>query len=293
MPYRTAVETTGIMTGTGSMIASVSDTARWVAVHRAWETERPDALFRDPLASRLAGEPGRAILRAAPAKLRRGWWIVSRTRLIDELIAVALAQGCDLVLNLAAGLDARPYRMDLPPNLPWVEVDLPAMVEEKEQALAGERPRCELRRCAVDLADHAALGEFLDRTLATAERALVLTEGLLVYLEPAEVLALSTALSRPQIQWWVFDLMSEACRRRVQRQGGEMLTNAPLRFGTDDGVAYFERLGWKLHSATSLFHAAERFRRLPWFQRPLTYWPQPNPRNPGRVPWGGVVSLRH
>ncbi|MGD0484992.1 MAG: hypothetical protein ABSB58_10150, partial [Gemmatimonadales bacterium] len=36
-------------------IEHVSDTARWVAVHRAMESERPDALFRDPFARRLAG----------------------------------------------------------------------------------------------------------------------------------------------------------------------------------------------------------------------------------------------
>ena len=37
---------------------NISDTARWVAVYRAIESERPDAWFRDPLAKRLAGERG-------------------------------------------------------------------------------------------------------------------------------------------------------------------------------------------------------------------------------------------
>jgi O-methyltransferase involved in polyketide biosynthesis len=39
-------------------IASISDTARWVAIYRAMEFERPDALFHDPYARRLAGERG-------------------------------------------------------------------------------------------------------------------------------------------------------------------------------------------------------------------------------------------
>ena len=43
-------------------IESVSDTARWVAVYRAMETERPDALFRDPWARRLAGVKGENIV---------------------------------------------------------------------------------------------------------------------------------------------------------------------------------------------------------------------------------------
>jgi O-methyltransferase involved in polyketide biosynthesis len=39
-------------------IESVSDTARWVAVYRAMETARPDAIFRDPCAEWLASEHG-------------------------------------------------------------------------------------------------------------------------------------------------------------------------------------------------------------------------------------------
>jgi len=33
-------------------IENVSDTARWVAVYRAMETARPDAIFKDPFADR-------------------------------------------------------------------------------------------------------------------------------------------------------------------------------------------------------------------------------------------------
>jgi O-methyltransferase involved in polyketide biosynthesis len=44
-----------------SPVSNVSDTARWVAVYRAWESARPDALFDDPYAQSLAGERGQAI----------------------------------------------------------------------------------------------------------------------------------------------------------------------------------------------------------------------------------------
>jgi hypothetical protein len=44
------------------------------------------------------------------------------------------------VVKLAAGLDARPYRMNLPASLRWVEVDLPEILEKKERLLEGERP---------------------------------------------------------------------------------------------------------------------------------------------------------
>src|SRR3954462_4287550 len=88
----------------------VSDTALWVAHYRAEESERPDALFRDPFAKALAGERGRRIAQAmgATAKYTR-WTLVIRTVLIDRYIEAAIAGGVDTILNLGAGLDTRPY----------------------------------------------------------------------------------------------------------------------------------------------------------------------------------------
>jgi O-methyltransferase involved in polyketide biosynthesis len=42
-----------------ALIRNVSDTARWVAMYRAQESARPDALFHDPWAERLGGDRGR------------------------------------------------------------------------------------------------------------------------------------------------------------------------------------------------------------------------------------------
>ncbi len=150
-------------------------------MHRATESARPDALFSDPLAERLAGEHGRAIVARVPRSTRNGWWLVARTKIIDDAIAEAIAGGCDRVLNLAAGLDTRPYRLALPPGLTWVEADLPKLLEEKTQLLADQTPRCRLTRTAVDLADPQARDAFLDEALDGAARALVLTEGLLMF----------------------------------------------------------------------------------------------------------------
>jgi O-methyltransferase involved in polyketide biosynthesis len=50
-------------------------------------------------------------------------------------------EGADMVVNLAAGLDTRPYRMDLSSSRLWVEVDLPDLLDYKEEVLKGESPR--------------------------------------------------------------------------------------------------------------------------------------------------------
>src|ERR687885_2875128 len=101
-----------------SPIENVSDTARWVAVYRAMETARPDAIFRDPYAERLAGERGRAIVDTMRHGRSRAWSMIVRTALFDEvLLELVRGRQADLVLNLAAGLDARPWRPARPPEL--------------------------------------------------------------------------------------------------------------------------------------------------------------------------------
>src|ERR1700744_6294291 len=149
------------MASTGH-ISHVSDTARWTAMYRATETARPDALFSDPLAGRLAGEQAGTIGARSPRRGRSAWWLVARTKPIDDAIARSIADGCDRVLNLAAGLDTRPYRLDLPSDFPWVEADLPQLLAEKTQLLADQTPRCRLTRAAVDLSDATARDAFFD-----------------------------------------------------------------------------------------------------------------------------------
>ena len=79
--------------------------------------------------------------------------MVVRTSAIDRLIYEALQSGIDTVLNLGAGLDTRPYRMNLPADLQWIEVDFPNIVELKNATLVEHRPVCELERVGMDLLD--------------------------------------------------------------------------------------------------------------------------------------------
>src|SRR5437764_5241038 len=136
-------------------LANSSDTARWVAMYRVMESERKDAIFRDPFARRLAGARGEEILAAMPKGRSFAWPMIVRTSLFDEII-LRLAGQIDTVLNLAAGLDARPYRLALPPSLRWIDVDLPAMIDYKRELLAHETPKCNVEFVALDLVDRAA-----------------------------------------------------------------------------------------------------------------------------------------
>ena len=97
-----------------SLIRNISDTALLAAVYRARETDRQDALFRDPFAGRLAGKRGDQIADSIPFSNQNTWAWVTRTYIFDQFIAEQCQQGVDMVVNLAAGLDTRPYRMLLP-----------------------------------------------------------------------------------------------------------------------------------------------------------------------------------
>jgi methyltransferase (TIGR00027 family) len=274
------------------LVSNVSDTARWVAVYRALESARPDALFSDPFADRLAGERGRAIAALAPRLVRTGWPMVIRTKLMDDLVLASVQDGCDCVLNLAAGLDTRPYRLALPAALSWIEADLPGMVEEKNKLLASEKPVCRLSREPIDLADPTQRSALLDRVVRSATKVLIITEGLLGYLDSEVVRSIGQdLLGRPAVRWWLLDVASPAILKMMQRGMGENLANAPLKFAPADGVAFFEILGWKACDIREIFQEAVRFRRVPFFFRFFAHLPQPDPRKPGKARWSAVVRF--
>ena len=68
------------------------------------------------LARKLAGQYYRPAHKGG-LSVDLGWYVVIRTIIIDDLINQAISQGVDTVLNLGAGLDTRPYRMQLPKTL--------------------------------------------------------------------------------------------------------------------------------------------------------------------------------
>jgi len=272
------------------LISNVSDTARWMATYRAAESARSDALFRDPHAERFADGRGRAIAAVTPRLARNGWSWIARTKLIDDLVIESVKNGCDRVLSLAAGFDTRPYRLDLPAEMEWIEADLPEIINEKQLVLAGETTRCRLSRVAVDLADAPSRHAFLADATRGARDTLVITEGLLLYLDAQQVSALSYDLHRNEIGGWITDLVAPVVIRQMMRQM-PILDNAPMKFAPADGVAFFERQGWTVSHIRSILKEAGRQKRLPTVLRPIAFLPDPNPRRLAHVPWSGVVRF--
>jgi methyltransferase (TIGR00027 family) len=278
------------VTDTEPLIHNISDTALWVAVYRAWETDRPDALFRDPLARRLAAARGEQIAERMGFSRKNSWPFVARTWAFDDFIQREIQQGADTVVNLAAGLDTRPYRMTLPASLKWIEVDLPAMIDYKEEILAREKPVCSVQRFRVDLADAGARRGLFERIGREAKNALIVAEGLLVYLDPAEVDSLASDLANmPAFRSWAIDLSSPGLLHRLRKTLGPHLSQsgAEMRFAPPEGPDYFSRLGWKTVKVYSMLHAAARLKRLPFPMNLFAMFPESNGPQ-GSRPWGGA-----
>jgi len=204
-----------------------------------------------------------------------------------------IAEGCEGVVNLAAGLDTRPYRMRLPAAFRWIEVDLPEILEEKAGLLAGEKPVCQLARRPVDLSDATARSRLLNELEAQSDSLLVITEGLLLYLDEAVVASLARELAACRsVHWWIFDLASPGLLSLMRRSMGTRLANAPMKFGPVDGVAYFEAFGWRTRAVRSMLQEARRMKRLSGMMKLFAMLPPPDARRLGRhARWSGVVRL--
>jgi methyltransferase (TIGR00027 family) len=252
-------------------VRHVSDTALWVAMYRAMESARPDALFHDPFAERLAGRRGRAILDGIPKGRTMGWPMVVRTAVMDELILRAITRdGVDTVLNLAAGLDARPYRLPLPPSLRWIDVDLPDMLAYKQAQLAGTEPACALEYVPLDLGDPDARRSLFARAGSQATTALVISEGLLVYLTAEDVAGLARDLhAQRSFGWWLIDLATPGLLKMLEKSWGPIVRagGAPFRFAPAEGTAFFEPHGWREAEFRSTWRESLRLRRSVPFAR--------------------------
>jgi methyltransferase (TIGR00027 family) len=221
------------------------------------ESSRSDALFDDPLAAGLAGERGLRIAGTLPD----GAWVVAiRTVVIDGFVRSAIASGIDTIINIGAGLDTRPYRMELPSSLRWVEVDHPDVIERKATLLRDETPRCAIERWGLDLTDGGARKELFGRIGTASSKAMALTEGVIGYLTVDQVASLADDLhTMPPCELWVTEYFSRRQLRRYQAR--QPMPAVPVRFDPTDWVGFFTSRGWSIEQIRYLGEESRRLER--------------------------------
>lgn len=201
------------MSSNEGAIKHVSDTALMVAACRAHENELDDAFVSDPFAARLCGERGFAILRELPYANVMRIGMAIRTRFLDDLLLEALqSHSIATVLSVGSGLDARPWRLNLDGNLRWIEADFADILDYKDRLMQGEKAQCRRERLSVDVNDPAQRQLLYES--AGSKSALMITEGVLMYLPGTTVQALAAeASNRTNIRHWISDITTSAFSR--------------------------------------------------------------------------------
>jgi methyltransferase (TIGR00027 family) len=253
-----------------------------VAACRALEFECADGFVRDPFAARLAGERGMAMLQALPNPVVMRFGIAVRSRFMDELLLEALASSpISAVVSVGCGLDTRPWRLELPPDLRWIEVDFADMLDYKEALMSAETPRCRRERITADLNDAAQR-----RTIyaaAGSAPSLMITEGLLMYLPAATVDALAAeACQESGIAHWMSDITTTAFANAINMDTFRSVRNLQASdfLHGEQILDVARRHGWTTAARrsylTDMAFAAERIQRM-MGDRPQPTGPPPVP----------------
>jgi methyltransferase (TIGR00027 family) len=231
------------------MLNHVSDTSAWVAYYRALETDRNDSIFKDQFAKILIGERSIEFAKAKSNMNKwTNWTVVMRTFIIDNMIKDLISQGHTTFLNLGAGLDSRPYRMQLDSKLKWIEVDFPHLIEIKNEILSTFNPCCNLERIGLDLSKRDERISLFKSLNERFETIVVLTEGVLPYLSEVQVAELSEDMkSFPSFNYWICEYISPKSYSVLKNpKQMKALKDTPFKFFPEEWMNFFESKGWKL-----------------------------------------------
>ena len=257
-------------------ITHISDTAFWVGIFRAQESNRKDALFKDPFAALLTAEKGQDIVDHVSGSRYVSWTVVIRTRVIDEMIYSLLLEGVDTIINLGAGLDTRPYRLELPESIRWIEVDYPHLIEFKAEKLKEEKPNCHLERVSLDLANQEERQIFFSKVNSEAKKVLILTEGVIPYLSEEQVSSLAIDLhAQNTFSFWITEYHSQEMYRNLRNlKKSKEMGKAPFQFFPKHWLAFFNEYSWKEREICYLVEEGKKLGRsfpLPWWAKILHF----------------------
>jgi methyltransferase (TIGR00027 family) len=171
-----------------------------------------------------------------------------------------------MMVNLAAGLDSRPYRLDLPPSLRWVEVDLAEILDPKVQVLANETPHCQLEIITQHLGEEAQRRALFTKLHQQAEHIAVISEGLLVYLDEERVTALAADLHvQPHFEYWLVEIISPAVLAYINRMWQHIFkaANARMSFAPAHWRAFYHDRGWEAVEFEEMAKTARTMNREP------------------------------
>jgi methyltransferase (TIGR00027 family) len=257
------------------LASSVGATATMVAAQRALSNR--EGLIDDPFAEPLVRAVGLGFFVQAPDgeidleevdprfNMRRAAeGMTVRTRWFDKLFTDAAAAGVRQAVILAAGLDARAYRLDWPDGTTVYELDQPEVIDFKTNTLAGldAKPKANRVTIAIDLRNDWPKA-LLDNGFDPAQPTAWIAEGLLIYLPPEaqdllfdRINELSAPGSRvatehiPDVSMFA-DERAQQIRERMKKYGSDIEMGDLIYHGERSHVIeYLTVRGWDVKAKT-------------------------------------------
>lgn len=220
---------------------------------RAHEARRADRILNDPFASQLVIDTGEQRF-GADADGAPSFALAVRTATIDEVLQHAIRDHhIHTVADLGAGLGTRPYRLELPSDLRWIEADRDSILGFKMLRLAHAAPYCQVRRVSADLGDSGGRSAALREIGRDVMRGLVVTEALAARFGHEALDDLIEHMPA-SFRCWVVDTVAPPGPPRTDHP-------EPPAMSPADVLAAFERRGWRSKQFLPLTNQAVRLHR--------------------------------
>lgn len=263
---------------------NISETAYWMAAYRALDSQSKESVIQDFLADKFADPKGFKFLNKLPLGKNFSWIFNTRTKIFDEIILNFIRhEKITTVVNLAAGFDMRPYRLDLPSSLTWIEMDHVEVIDYKKNITHNLSANCQILRFACDLSKSASLQNLLAQNLEGDKKVLFITEGLIVYLTQDEFAVLRDNLKQASCitSYWAFDVAHPMIVAMMARLWNSVLqkSHSYFRNGMSIQLVQERMLGsFELIQRESLLLKACQFKLAPMSVRItrffLKFWPK-------------------
>jgi methyltransferase (TIGR00027 family) len=237
--------------------SSASKTALAVCAYRARVSKWPKPLFVDPWADGFAGAEGHELAR----KIDQGFpamelWVALRVAYLDRMVGLAVDRlSARQIVILGAGYDTRAARLPRA-GVTFFEVDHPSTQASKRERLAGlaNYPRDAARYVACNFEREDPIERLVANGFSTHEPALVIWEGVVMYLTEDAVRATASRLAAgldPR-SLVAFDFFGKRFGRGESTSDNDRESRArvaevgePIRYGSDDILPLLYECGFR------------------------------------------------
>ncbi len=207
-------------------LSGVMETLLPVLYSRVFEANQDNPIIEDPVAAEWVSRIDYDFSRFDDSELNH-FAVAIRTEILDDYSRAFLEQyPAATVINIAAGLDTRFYRMDNS-QLTWIELDLPESMAVRRQLMEETERHKTIVASALDT-------DWMDE-LQRDSPVLFIIEGLLMYLTEEQIVGMLSAITErfPQAEF-LMEVIGVGQSKNTHLNDAISKTDAQFQFGIRD-----------------------------------------------------------